>query len=44
MNAYSDIVALGDGAIDYLNSLQPKPVNDEEDSGSMAQFMLHNAD
>ena len=41
MNLYSDVISLGDDAKDYLKSLEPKPVNDEEDSGSMAQFMLH---
>jgi hypothetical protein len=41
MNLYSDVVSLGDDAQDYLKSLEPKPINDEEDSGSMAQFMLH---
>jgi hypothetical protein len=36
MNLYSDVVSLGDDAQDYLKSLEPKPINDEEDSGSMA--------
>ncbi len=36
MNLYSDVISLGDDAKDYLKSLEPKPVNDEEDSGSMA--------
>lgn len=40
MNAYSNVVALGDAGIQYLKSLEPKPINDEEDTGSMAQFML----
>ena len=41
MNLYSDVVSLGDDAHEYLKSLEPKPINDEEDQGSMAQFMLH---
>ncbi len=40
MNAYSNVVALGDEGLKYLKSLEPKPINDEEDTGSMAQFML----
>lgn len=39
--AYSQVIALDDEAqAQLLKEMEPKPVNAEEDTGSMAQFML----
>lgn len=39
--AYSQVIALDDEAQKaFLKQMEPKPVNAEEDNGSMAQFML----
>lgn len=39
--AYSQVIALDDEAqAQFLKQMEPKPVNAEEDTGSMAQFML----
>ena len=39
--AYSQVIALDDEAqAKLLQSMEPKPINAEEDDNSMAQFML----
>lgn len=39
--AYSQVIALDDEAqAAFLKQMEPKPVNAEEDNGSMAQFMV----
>lgn len=41
MEAYSQVIALDDEAqAKFLQQMEPKPVNAEEDTGGMAQFML----
>lgn len=41
IDAYSQVIALDDEAqAKFLQAMEPKPVNAEEDTGSMAQFML----
>lgn len=41
IDAYSQVIALDDEAqAKFLQAMEPKPVNAEEDTGGMAQFML----
>lgn len=41
IGAYSQVIALDDEAqAKFLQAMEPKPVNAEEDTGGMAQFML----